>query len=176
MANEKTLELLSSATREIKIAKPGQETLGHLKNLPGVWKNLWEPGNDLEGRGWNMIALPFISNDTPIDYRILMNQYNEELLFTIADEKVPNRGVIRAEDLNQNQTIVTLDYQQTVQQIAAEDMPDSGLAGPQAKPIHHEPGLFLNMLNFLTDENDVARLGTIPHGNSVLAVGKAEEL
>ena len=39
--------------------------------------------------------------------------------------------------------------------------------------IHHEPGLFLNMLNRIPDGSDIARLATIPHGDAALALGKS---
>lgn len=156
--------------RSIAFAEVGDELLGPLKDLPGVWKN--KPG--LQGRGWNMIALPFSDPSSTIDYRVLMNQYNEELKFSLVDKKVPNRGVVRQNRENRNQSIVTLDYEQFIEQITAEDMPDSGLAGNDGIAIHHEPGLWLNMVNFLTNEQDIARLGTIPHGQSVLALGKSD--
>jgi hypothetical protein len=169
MQNEERVEQILNSQRQVTVATPGDELLGPLSELPGVWKNV--PG--LEGRGWNMIALPFISEETGIDYRILMNQFNEELSFALVDKGVPNRGVERQTRTNLNQKIVTLDYEQVVEQIAAEDMPISGLAGSPGAAIHHEPGLFLNILNFQTNGNDIARLGTIPHGNSVLAMGKS---
>ena len=39
--------------------------------------------------------------------------------------------------------------------------------------IHHEPGLWLHMKNLRTNDIDVARLATIPHGNTVLALGNS---
>ena len=69
-----------------------------------------------------------------------------------------------------------------IKQIDAEDrvatlvdpLPESGLAGDPGLAIHHEPGLFLHMTNQLTDGIDIARLGTIPHGDTVLALGRSE--
>src|SRR5262249_32952558 len=49
----------------------------------------------------------------------------------------------------------------------------SGDAGPADLPIHHEPGLFLFMKRQLVDGFDIARLGTIPHGNAVNAIGRS---
>jgi hypothetical protein len=180
--------------RRYEMAKTGSKELGPLRLLPGKWK-----GN---GTGWNMIALPF--DGGLFKYRILMNQYNETLDFTFVGDNVENRGL---EDVLENsnnppgspeddQFVVTLDYQQSINQRVAEDNPDSeGLAGSPKKPIHHEPGLWLYMKNLRTTDKDltlvtkggitkggievtdavieVARLATIPHGNSVLALGTA---
>lgn len=142
-------------------------SLGPLRLLPGVWKS--------EGRGWNMIALPFATAPSPLDYRLLLNQYNETLRFDLVDNNVPNRGVDKNpppdSTVQTDQFVVTLDYQQKIQQVAATDSPESGQAGGPKLPIHHEPGLWLHMKNQITDGLDIARLATIPHGDSVLALG-----
>lgn len=57
----------------------------------------------------------------------------------------------------------------------AEDFPISGNAGDPGTAIHREPGLWLFMTNELIDNLDIARLATIPHGDSVLALGKFVE-
>lgn len=120
-----------------------------------------------------MIALPFAEG--PLNYRLLVNQYNETLDFTFIDSAVPNRGIVRNPDSEQSdQFVVTLDYQQKVTQIAADDFPRSGQAGDPEADIHHEPGLFLHMTNEITNGIDIARLATIPHGNSALALGKSD--
>lgn len=160
--------------RYIEKAVSGDEELGPLKLLPGTWKNT----DEFHGRGWNMIAVPFISDAPPdadgrtIDYRLLVNQFNETLEFKVVDKGVPNRGIERGlNPVNTDQFLVTLDYEQTIRQIAADDRPLSGLAGDPDLAIHHEPGLWLNMTNLTTNNFDIARLGTIPHGDSVLALG-----
>lgn len=150
-------------------AKKNEPNLGPLKLLPGVWKS--------EGRGWNMIALPFATAPSPLDYRLLLNQYNEQLEFKLVDDNVPNRGVEKNNPTVQtDQFVVTVDYQQTIQQVAATDSPDSGgLAGAAGLAIHHEPGLWLHLKNQVTDGLNIARLATIPHGDSVLALGQSSE-
>lgn len=161
---------------------PPPPELGPLENLVGVWI--------ARGTGWNMIALPFHKAPSPpagFKFRLLMNQYDEELKFTFVDDDVPNRGLVRAGDNDSDQFVVTLDYQQKIAQVAAEDRPDSGgLAGAAGLPIHHEPGLWLYDKNRRSKDDqikgdvvsevelDVARLASIPHGNSVLALGKSE--
>ncbi len=161
--------------RTIEIASTGDNALGPLKLLPGLWKNV---APTTFGRGWNMIALPFSTAPTsPFDYRLLVNQFNEELFFSLVDKAVPNRGVRKhpAEaTTNTDQFVVTLDYEQTIKQIAAADEPVSGLAGPADAAIHHEPGLFLHLTNQIEPgDPDVARLGSVPHGNAVLALGSS---
>jgi hypothetical protein len=155
---------------------PRPQDLGPLEQLLGAWVG--------QGTGWNMIALPFHDAPPPpagFKFRVLMNQYNEELQFTFVDDDVPNRGLLRPGETNFDQFVVTLDYQQKIAQIVAEDRPDSnGLAGAAGLPIHHEPGLWLYEKNRRSRDDqikddvvsevelDVARLASIPHGNSVL--------
>ena len=160
---------------------PLPKDLGPLEHLLGVWTG--------KGTGWNMIALPFQNAPAPpagFKFRVLMNQYDEELQFTFVDDDVPNRGLSRPDNAEFDQFVVSLDYQQKIAQVLAEDRPNSGLAGLPGLPIHHEPGLWLYEKNrrdkadqILDDqvtavELDVARLAAIPHGNSVLALGRSE--
>jgi hypothetical protein len=163
-------------------AAPPPPQLGPLEPLLGVWVG--------RGTGWNMIALPFQKAPAPpagFKFRVLMNQYDEELRFTFVDDDVPNRGLKRPGTSHSDQFVATLDYQQKIAQVAAEDRPASnGLAGLPGLPIHHEPGLWLYEKNRRTKDDqikgdkvtevelDVARLASIPHGNSVLALGRSE--
>lgn len=171
--------------REVRDANLVEEGLGRFANLPGVWSNVRPTGaSPLEGRGWNLIALPFASQEAiaPFEaggvppFRLLMNRYNERLVFLTVDENVPNRGITQDRSARADQRVATLDYEQTIKQVAAEDMPVSGDAGASGVAIHHEPGLFLLMKNQLVDEFDIARLGTIPHGDVVNAIGKSAEV
>ncbi len=139
------------------------------RHLPGLWTNVWSTAK----RGWNIMALPFADPDSSHDYRLLINHYEEELRFSFVDDDVPNRGLSRRDsDASQlDQFVIALDYQQTVRQLKAVDFPASGVAGGM-EAIHHEPGLFLRMINQTTDELTVARLATVPHGNSLTALGR----
>lgn len=153
--------------------------LGPLAQLLGEWKS--------EGRGWNMIALPFttapVSNPNPpppsfaLNYRLLVNQYNEQLKFKHVDPKnlVPNRGIQASSipAVDTDQLLGALDYQQTIQQVAVDDFPPSNKRGDIGGGIHHEPGLWLHVTNENPEGLDIARLATIPHGDSVLALGKS---
>jgi hypothetical protein len=173
MVTQKRIEEYKQTGRYVELARTGDEDLGPLKLLPGTWKNT----GGFEGRGWNMIALPFIQPDSRIDYRLLVNQYNEELKFSLVDKAVPNRGIDRPAPptaaTNTDQFVVTLDFEQMIKQIKAADQPDSGLAGKPDLAIHHEPGLWLHMTNHQIDNLDIARLSTIPHGDSLLAMGRS---
>jgi hypothetical protein len=170
MVTETRIEQYKKSGRYFEKAITGDEDLGPLKLLPGTWRN----SGGFEGRGWNMIALPFVKPGTPLDYRLLVNQYNEELKFLLVDKAVPNRGIDRVADTNTDQFVVTLDFEQTIKQIAADDEPKSGLAGVKGLAIHHEPGLWLNMTNEQLEDIDIARVSTIPHGDALLAMGKSQ--
>jgi hypothetical protein len=79
---------------------------------------------------------------------LLVNQFNEELKFSLVDKAVANRGIRRnGTVVEADQFVVALDYEQHISQIAADDFPNSGLAGPPGLAIHHEPGLWLHMAN-----------------------------
>lgn len=141
-------------------SKQMENELGPLRDLPGKWK--------ATGTGWNMIALPF--KDAPVGmapFRILMNQYDEELSFSFVDDNVPNRGEFV------DQRVATIDYQQEIKQQIAADFPVSAEAGGEGLTIHHEPGLWVRVKDNQTNGIDLARLASIPHGNSVLCLGES---
>ncbi len=154
--------------RNIDQAKTYDDDLGPLKLLPGKWKSLPE-------QGWNMIALPFAAGE--FNYRVMVNAFKEELAFSIVDKAIPNRGLgyndCGAVTSEADQFLSSLNYEQTIEQTDSADFPESGLVGTSGLTIHHEPGLWLHMSNETTDGFDIARLALIPHGNSVLALGKS---
>lgn len=144
--------------------------LGALTELVGDWVSL-------PGHGWNMIALPFGgATNTGLNYRLLLNQYDETLNFDELGGPIPNRGISKDGGSVQeaDQFLGGLQYFQQVTQIAEDDFPQSGLAGSPGDVIHEEPGLWLHMTNETTADLDIARLGTVPHGDSLLAVGTAK--
>ncbi|GAA1477146.1 hypothetical protein GCM10009623_15920 [Nocardioides aestuarii] len=151
--------------RKLQMAKSKDPELGPLELLPGTW--------EADGTGWNMIALPFAGGDH--GFRLLLNQYDETLVFSLVDKGIPNRGVSHDHDRETDQFLVALDYEQGIHQVAVVDRPESDVHGDPGAAIHHEPGLFLNMLNRIPDGFDIARLATIPHGDSVLALGKSRK-
>lgn len=179
------------ANRRIEPAVTGDPVLGPLKMLPGTWANIriddrrddpkgpnpffGKGGSPLNGRGWNIIALPFIRDADGPPYRVLMNQYNEVLHFDTVDDKVPNRGVNFGDGENTDQSVAALDYTQQIRQIKADDDAGSGKALEDELPIHHEPGFFLHMKEQTVQDFTIARLATIPHGNAANAIGKFTE-
>lgn len=159
-------QVLASVGRRVAPAVALDPQLGPLAPLPGTWKSA--------GLGWNMIALPFAAPAGP-PFRLLLNQFDETLVFTLVDKAVPNRGITEDTPVaEKDQLTVTLDYEQVIHQLAAADLPLSGLAGSANLAIHHEAGLWLFMTNHVDDDIDVGRLATVPHGNSVLALGTSD--
>lgn len=157
------LQAMAAVGRRVAQAVALDPQLGPLAVLPGTWKSA--------GLGWNMIALPFAAPSGP-PFRLLMNQYDESLVFTLVDKAVPNRGITSGSPTAEmDQLTVTLDYEQVIHQVAAADLPVSGKAGGANLAIHHEPGLWLFMTNHVDGDIDVGRLASVPHGNSVLALG-----
>lgn len=157
-------------SRKHYVSASQDEPFNLIKTLEGTWIS--------KDKGWNLIALPFKDLSALFSYRVLMNQYAESLTFKLADTCIPNRGITPDNNGKTDQLLNAVDYEQLVCQLAAEDSPVSNLRAPNDKGIHHEPGLFLQILNpELThkgNELTVARLATNPHGNSVLAMGTVE--
>ena len=150
-------------------------TVSIVELLKGTWTS--------ESQGWNLIALP---TSSPKQFRLLMNQYGETLNFNrFADLNVPNRGVTPDETGNVDQKIDAIAYEQIVHQRAVDDFPASQLRAVNGDGIHHEPGFFLQLLSHVAtghteedgelngpeEELKIARQASIPHGNSVLAMG-----
>jgi len=178
-----------NAGRKIYLAEKDDERLGPLRWLPGTWKNTAE----LDGHGFNFIALPFGQSEN--GYRLLMNQYDEVINFIVADVGVPNRGVNPTDGAQIDQTGVALSYSQIVTQRSFEDSYLVSASGKldstfgrtdisakfNGHGIHHEPGLWIfntnqNIAHESGVELAVARMGSIPHGNSFIAVGSATTL
>lgn len=161
-----TFQSLAAGGRRISPAVAPDPELGPLAPLPGTWKSA--------GLGWAMAALPYAAPSGP-PFRLLLNQFDERLVFGLADKAVPNRGLSGdTPPAVADQLVVTLDYQQVIHQRAATDRPASGLAGRADEAIHHEPGLWLFMADHVHDDIDVARLACVPHGSSVLSLGTSD--
>jgi hypothetical protein len=138
------------------VGKPGatpQDPLGPLAQLLGTWV----------GTGFNQIWRPF--NVPPQDRFLELNQTTENLKFDEVPGDIPNRGLLQA-DIN----LRGLRYLQQVQ--------DAVVKGANGDPagLHVEPGLWLTVPDTTdpAEPGTVARLGTIPHGTSILAQGTAK--
>lgn len=119
--------------------------LGPLAELPGTWV----------GSGFNLISLPDKEGGRP--FRLKINATHETLTFTPIGGPIPNRGGVQDDIL-----FVGLHYLQQVSD------------GPTSEGLHIEPGLWLNLpaIDPPNQPKSVARLGTIPHGNALLAQGE----
>jgi hypothetical protein len=139
---------------EFRISPDNQtvlQELGPLAELAGTWK----------GQGFNLIARPDFHDKT--DLYLQLNQTRETLQFTPIGSAIPNRG-FGQDDIE----LFGLTY---LQQIV-----DAGRDGA----LHIEPGIWVTQPNTMFPDESVpppqrlvARMGTIPHGNSLLAEGIA---
>jgi len=131
------------------------EDLGPLEGLVGQWA----------GTGFNIVQLPnrnIMHPDAPLNekFTVVLNATSETLQFDRIGGEVLNRGNVQ-DDI----TFFGLHY---LQQVSDVNLP----VGKQG--IHLETGLFLNIPKTGSDPISgptVARLGSIPHGDSLLAQG-----
>jgi|SRR5580658_9943411 hypothetical protein len=140
---------ISSARFAPPIATTG---LGLLAELAGTWK----------GHGFNLIARPDFHDKT--DLYLQLNHTRETLQFDAIGSPIPNRG-FGQDDIE----LFGLTYLQKIS--------DAGHDGA----LHIEPGIWVTQPNTTFPAESVnapaqlvARMGTIPHGNSLLAQGVAE--
>jgi hypothetical protein len=119
--------------------------LGPLVDLPGFW----------EGTGFSLIARPHFGGSDN-GFFLQLNLLRETIEFTPIGSPVINRGS-RQEDV----ALYGVTYLHRVT--------DATTGGA----LHIEPGTWLNMPP--TDpKSTIARLATIPHGNSICLVGSSE--
>lgn len=129
--------------------------LGVLQSLIGTWV----------GPGFNLIEVPNMNQAKPgppptDKFKIILNSTAETFTFSPIGGGIVNKG-----NAQQDIEFMGLHY---LQQVDDVNLP-SGQNG-----IHLETGLFLNLPSG-TDpsvEPSIARLGSIPHGDSILAQGK----
>jgi len=170
MLIKKQLEQFRELSRKVEApTSENTDQLGPLSQLAGTWKS--------DGHGWNMIALPWAPQKPgQPPYRLLMNQYDECLQFGPIHSPVPNRGIDfhdKKPPTEADQFIAAIEYNQSVTQVDADDFPQSkpSVKDANGSVIHGEPGLWLHITNQTTNDLDLARLGSVPHGNSLLALG-----
>lgn len=127
-------------------APPAQTlaNLGPLADLSGIWM----------GGGFNLISLPDKQHNNIFRLRLVSTR--ETLSFTPIGAPIPNRGS-QQDDI----AFLGLHYFQQV----------SDAVTNEGK--HVEPGLWLNLPETSNPKSGptIARLGTIPHGDSLLAQG-----
>ncbi len=144
------LETPRKRISDVRISQDNQtilKLLGLLQDLIGTWK----------GRGFNLIARPDFHDKT--DLYLQLNQTRETLKFDPIGSSIPNRG-FGQDDIE----LFGLTY---LQQIV-----DAGLDGA----LHIEPGIWVKQPDTTfppetgpSPRQLVARMGTIPHGNSLQA-------
>jgi hypothetical protein len=105
-------------------------------------------GTWVGSRGWNLIAVP----DGAKGFKLLIQRITETMTFTPVGALVPNRGGAVGTLL-----IPALHYDLRVANAETDE------------PLHFENGMWLLLNDPLSSH--VARLSTIPHGDSVLAIG-----
>ncbi len=125
--------------------------LGLLKELAGTW----------HGKGFNLIARPDFEGNANL--YLQLNQTHETLKIDPIGSSIPNRG-FGQDDIE----LFGLTYLQKI-----SDAPTGGA-------LHIEPGIWVTQPTTTyppetapTGAQIVARMGTIPHGNSLLAQGIA---
>jgi len=126
--------------------------LGLLRELAGTW----------HGEGFNLIARPDFEGNA--DLYLQLNQTHETLKIDPIGSSIPNRG-FGQDDIE----LFGLTYLQKI-----SDAPTGGA-------LHIEPGIWITQPATTYPPETappgaqiVARMGTIPHGNSLLAQGIAE--
>jgi hypothetical protein len=147
--------------------------LGPLKQLVGEWESVVLTTTDPNGvtqvtpSGWNVISVPGGSN-----FVFEVIPYKENLKFSAVAVQAGNRGPV----LNGNQfdqEIFGLFYEQQIISVCDTDFCNQRGFGKDTV-IHAETGLFLYISNYNGGFN-IARLGTVPHGNALLALGSSSE-
>ena len=125
------------------------KNLGCLRELAGTWR----------GYGFNLIARPDFEDKTNL--YLQLNQTSESLVVTPIGSSIPNRG-FGQKDIE----LFGLTYLQKISDAAKDGA------------LHIEPGIWIiQPETSYPDEKPgvgeclVARMGTIPHGNSLLAQG-----
>ena len=146
--------LVGNRVPSVRIAPDNRtvlDQLGLLAELAGTWK----------GQGFNLIARPDFHDKT--DLYLQLNQTRETLKFDPIGSAIPNRG-FGQDDIE----LFGLTYLQQISDAAKDGA------------LHIEPGIWITQpaTTFPSESTPnpqqlVARMGTIPHGNSLLAEGIA---
>lgn len=138
-----------------------QRELGPLSELAGTWV----------GDGFSLISLPDFDHRPPSTgpqaFRLKLSTTRETIQFTPIGGPVPNRGSITDLGVGSGQPDIQL-HGLTYLQRVSDAVTNEAL--------HIEPGIWLNVpatTLLPVQDSTVVRLGTIPHGDSLLAQGHA---
>lgn len=126
------------------------DRLGPLQDLPGFW----------EGVGFSLIARPNFGGGNHNGIFLQLNLLRETIEFTPIGSPVFNRGSAQGDI-----AIYGVTYLHRV----TDAVTGGGL--------HVEPGMWLNIPPTTAPDakGSIARLATVPHGNSICSVGFSEE-
>jgi hypothetical protein len=137
------------------------DALGPLADLAGTWV----------GSGFNLISLPDFDSTPPSDgpkpFRLKLSATLETLQFIPIGGAVPNRGSLTAFGSTTGQPDIELHgltYLQRVSDVVTKEA------------LHIEPGIWVNVPATTVAPvapATVVRLGTIPHGDALMAQGAA---
>jgi hypothetical protein len=140
-----------SAVRVTPDSGTVSQDLGLLKDLGGSWR----------GRGFNLIARPDFQGNAPL--YLQLNQTNETLKIDPIGSSIPNRGFVQ-DDIE----LFGLTYLQKISDATTDGA------------LHIEPGIWITQPETAAPPEApprggqiVARMASIPHGNSLLAQGGA---
>ncbi len=155
---------LTLGAQVLPLSRVSESDLGALAPLVGVWENVQlESGTP---SGWNTISVP--GQDKGFVFEVI--PYSETLTFNPVVVQAGNRGpVVNGQQVEQ--LIFGLLYEQQITSACTTDFcKERGF--PPGSTIHVETGLFLNIGN-PNGGYTIARMSTIPHGNSLLALGSS---
>lgn len=141
------------ASAGIKIAA---EALGPLGKLPGTWT----------GTGFSALWRPRFDNPLQKQHFLQLNFTQETFTVNSIGGEVPNRGLVQDDIF-----LTGVRYLQQVHDGSGFVPPVGGGA------LHIEPGFFLLVPKTAEPEGpqSVVRLGSVPHGNALLATGQSFE-
>lgn len=139
--------------------------LGPLKGLQGSWVS-GVPAN-APANGWNVIAVPGPTSTDGFTLEVI--PYTESLTFKPV-VVAGNRGPF-INGVQEQQQIFGLMYEQVITSVCTTEL-CTKMGFASGKQIHAETGIFL-YLSTLSPNFSIARLSTIPHGNSLLALGNS---
>ena len=152
--------------------------LGPLASLPGSWKGkgfsvMWRPQNFAA----EVNVPPLAQGVNPIKRYLMLNKTSESFDFQVIPGEVPNRGLQQGQSgaPQENISLYGLHYLQRVSDDDKKGFLDAGQA------LHIEPGLFMYVppnfnsyvAGYSTTEPTVVRMGSVPHGVTVLMQGTA---
>lgn len=171
-----------------------KELLGPLHDFVGVWTNNigegWNliavPGSTTSqgfpaffdsGRGFILETIPYIETTSykPISVTLNRGTYRPGGSFgNPGGQEVQKIGAVLYEQRIESAGVDVLDPSNENYEAIKKFYEDRGFTA--GTPLHAEQGMLLNMSNYQDYGNEdfqVARMGTIPHGNTMLCLGNA---